>query len=158
MRSKKGKRKAIEEDPIDFYDDMYADDLDDSHFDAIPELNVPSPAVVQNLSASTSIARPLSSTVATTSRTPPSPPPQTTTAVPVDSDEDKVTVLYKKMLILRDKVYISGFGHYLFTLIRICVISQIMLETRLSDSTDVFPDHVLALISAMCPEGMFFNE
>ena len=113
MRSKKGKKKAIEEDPIDCYDDMYADDLDDSHFDGIPELN--SPAIAQNLSASTSMTRPLSesSTLATTSRTAPTPLPQITPIVSVDSDDDKVTVLYKKMIRLRDKVYITKFEHYL---------------------------------------------
>ncbi len=124
MRSKKGKKKAIEEDPIDSYDDMYTDDLDDSHFVGIPELNAPSPAVAQNLSG-TSIARPISesSTLATTSRTAPTPLPQITPIVSVDSDDDKVTVLYKKMLRMRDKVYISKFEHYLFKLIRIRLIS-----------------------------------
>lgn len=96
-RSRKGKKKAVEEDPIECYDDMYADDLDDSHFDNIPELSTPSALNIQSKymaarSMATNIVQASSSVVMAKA-------PATLT-----SNGSDPMVLYKQMIKLRDDV------------------------------------------------------
>lgn len=92
VRSRKEKKKAIEEDPIISYDDMYDDDFDTSGFDNIPELNHCIPPVIERTTVPTS-----ASTITTRAKT------KTT----LDSlGPDPAQNLYQKMIALRDEVFI----------------------------------------------------
>ena len=89
VHSRKGKKKAIEEDPIVSYDDMYDDDIDVTGFDNIPALNHSPPSIEYTMARV-------------------STPPITTRAKTKTTIEclgpDPAQILYHKMIALRDEV------------------------------------------------------
>lgn len=96
MRSKKGKQKVAEDDPIEFFDDLY--DMDDDA-DA---------SCVGSVSSRTPVLHtPSTSSMTIQSSVPSNPGSSTASAVQFDDTSESAEVLYKRMLTLRTEVCVS---------------------------------------------------
>jgi len=92
VRSKKGKQKVAEDDPIEFFDDLY--DMDDDA-DA---------SFVGSVSSRTPVSHTPSTPSMTIQSSVPSNPGSSTAAVQFEDTSESAEVLYKKMLTLRAEV------------------------------------------------------